>query len=81
MILRSSAFSNEISIDSKDSSILLDCGAGTLGQLYRFYGDQTHDILKNLRGIFISHMHLDHFMGEFRRLWSFELQAAELFSL
>lgn len=44
--------------------MLLDCGEGTLGQMYRFYGDQTHDVLKKLKGIFISHMHMDHYMGE-----------------
>lgn len=44
--------------------MLLDCGEGTLGQMYRFYGDRTHEVLKKLRGIFISHMHMDHYMGE-----------------
>lgn len=48
--------------------MLLDCGESTLGQMFRLYGDQTHDVLKNLKAIFISHMHLDHFMGEFANL-------------
>lgn len=53
-----------MSIYSPTDSILLDCGEGTLGQLFRLYGDRTQDLLKNLKAIYISHMHLDHFMGE-----------------
>ena len=46
-----------------DSYILLDCGEGTAGQLYRHYGDEaTANILRNLKAIFISHMHADHHM-------------------
>jgi ribonuclease BN (tRNA processing enzyme) len=43
--------------------IILDCGEGTLGQLYRLYGDETENILKNLRMIWISHLHADHHLG------------------
>lgn len=53
-----------MSIDSPKESMLLDCGVGTLGQLFRLYGNRTKDVLKNLNAIFISHMHQDHFMGE-----------------
>lgn len=49
-----------------DSCILLDCGEGTAGQLYRHYGDEvTDNILCNLKAIFISHMHADHHLGLF----------------
>lgn len=49
-----------------NSYILLDCGEGTAGQLYRHYGDEaTANILRNLKAIFISHMHADHHMGLF----------------
>ncbi|GAB1610816.1 zinc phosphodiesterase ELAC protein 2-like [Argonauta hians] len=49
-----------------DNYMLLDCGEGTAGQLYRHYGPQTSaHILRNLRAIFISHMHADHHMGLF----------------
>lgn len=43
--------------------IMLDCGEGTLGQLYRVYGDATNDILRNLKIIWISHLHADHHLG------------------
>ena len=40
--------------------ILLDCGEGTLQQLYRCHGNNTHEILKKLSCVFVSHMHGDH---------------------
>ena len=40
--------------------ILLDCGEGTLNQLYRCYGSRTNDILRKLSCVFVSHMHGDH---------------------
>lgn len=40
--------------------MLLDCGEGTYGQLYRHYGSELTDILRQLKCIFISHMHADH---------------------
>ncbi|KAH0837529.1 hypothetical protein AYO21_05017 [Fonsecaea monophora] len=43
---------------------LFDCGEGTLGQLKRLYNaDQLDEILFNLRGIWISHLHADHHLG------------------
>ncbi|OAL20421.1 hypothetical protein AYO22_08915 [Fonsecaea multimorphosa] len=43
---------------------LFDCGEGTLGQLKRLYNaEQLDDILSNLRGIWISHLHADHHLG------------------
>ncbi|CAL7948908.1 unnamed protein product [Xylocopa violacea] len=49
---------------NKDSSILLDCGEGTLGQIIRFYGlSESNNILRSIKGIFISHMHADHHLG------------------
>jgi len=48
----------------QDQWVILDCGEGTYGQIYRFYGrSQTAEILKNLKAIFISHLHADHHMG------------------
>lgn len=45
---------------------LLDAGEGTLGQLYRHFGDdQLQDALQKLDMIFISHMHADHHLGIF----------------
>ncbi|KAH8879131.1 hypothetical protein GQ53DRAFT_706268 [Thozetella sp. PMI_491] len=45
-------------------SWLLDCGENTLGQMRRLYGtDGLADVLKDLRGIFISHLHADHHLG------------------
>lgn len=47
------------------SSILMDCGEGTLGQIIRFYGkDKSKEILKNLKAIYVSHLHADHHLGK-----------------
>ncbi|RPD65585.1 hypothetical protein L226DRAFT_479775 [Lentinus tigrinus ALCF2SS1-7] len=47
-------------------NILLDCGEGTWGQLVRSFGD-TEDgvwqVMRDLKCIFLSHMHGDHHMG------------------
>lgn len=48
---------------SDKTTILLDCGEGTLGQIYRFYGEETKVVLSKLKMIFISHKHYDHFAG------------------
>jgi ribonuclease Z len=43
---------------------LFDCGENTIGQLYRMLGvDGTADLMRELRGIIISHMHADHHLG------------------
>ncbi|KAI4614615.1 uncharacterized protein J4E87_009415 [Alternaria ethzedia] len=43
---------------------LLDCGENTLGQLSRvFPHEELVDIFKNLRMIWISHLHADHHLG------------------
>ena len=44
-------------------SILLDCGEGTVGQLRRHFGEESPSILRDLRCVFISHIHGDHHMG------------------
>ncbi|KAK4550446.1 hypothetical protein LTR36_000024 [Oleoguttula mirabilis] len=45
-------------------SMLFDCGENTLGQLKRvFPADEFKQILRELRMIFISHMHADHHLG------------------
>ncbi|KAK0666196.1 putative ribonuclease [Cercophora samala] len=45
-------------------SYLFDCGENTLGQLRRFYGHEgTDEVLKDLRAIYISHLHADHHFG------------------
>lgn len=44
--------------------LLMDCGEGTYGQLYRVYGPQhIDDILLNLKCIWVSHTHADHHLG------------------
>lgn len=45
---------------SKDKVILLDCGEGSYGQLYRHYGPGLKDVLQKLCCVFISHIHADH---------------------
>ncbi|RMZ88502.1 hypothetical protein DV736_g4257, partial [Chaetothyriales sp. CBS 134916] len=43
---------------------LLDCGENTMGQLRRMYSpSDLKDILLNLKGIWISHLHADHHLG------------------
>ncbi|XP_021652986.2 tRNAse Z TRZ4, mitochondrial isoform X2 [Hevea brasiliensis] len=45
-------------------SLLLDCGEGTLAQLRRRYGMEGADsAVRNLRCIWISHIHADHHAG------------------
>ncbi|RDX42667.1 hypothetical protein OH76DRAFT_1410927 [Lentinus brumalis] len=47
-------------------SILLDCGEGTWGQLVRSFGDEPDgvwQVMRDLKCIFLSHMHGDHHMG------------------
>lgn len=46
-----------------DASILLDCGEGTVGQICRFYGSRTKDVIENIKALHITHMHGDHHMG------------------
>lgn len=51
--------------------MLLDCGEGTYGQLYRRFCDQEADMssfLTQLKCIFISHLHADHHLGLIRIL-------------
>jgi len=51
-------------IQTPDGFILLDCGAGTLGQMRRKFGyEGTNFILENLFCIWISHRHSDHTLG------------------
>ncbi|EMC92298.1 hypothetical protein BAUCODRAFT_38329 [Baudoinia panamericana UAMH 10762] len=45
-------------------SMLFDCGENTLGQLKRvFPADELRQIMRELRIIWISHMHADHHLG------------------
>ena len=45
-------------------SYLLDCGEGTLGQLRRaFEPEELEEVFKDLRMIWISHLHADHHLG------------------
>ena len=49
-------------IFSSESSVLLDCGEGTLTQLKHHYGDAVDDVIKRIKCIFISHSHEDHIL-------------------
>ncbi|KAJ7035559.1 hypothetical protein C8F04DRAFT_1037200 [Mycena alexandri] len=44
-------------------SILLDAGEGTYGQLARHFGPDVGDVLRDLRCVFVSHIHGDHHTG------------------
>lgn len=51
---------------------LFDCGENTLGQLRRMYGyDGAKEILRDLKVIWISHLHADHHLGtaSFIKAW------------
>nr|CAD7262484.1 unnamed protein product [Timema shepardi] len=49
---------------SADTSVLLDCGEGTYGQLVRFYGPAgVGDVLRAIRAVYVSHLHADHHIG------------------
>lgn len=46
------------------STLLMDAGDGTLGQLYRLHGQVAGDeIMSNLSCLWISHFHADHTLG------------------
>ncbi|KAA1064017.1 hypothetical protein PGTUg99_008210 [Puccinia graminis f. sp. tritici] len=47
----------------KFNFVLLDAGEGTLGQIKRKFGLGWKDTLRNLKMIFISHLHADHHCG------------------
>ncbi|KAI1417482.1 beta-lactamase-like protein [Hypoxylon sp. FL1857] len=42
---------------------LFDCGENTLGQLGRVFGNDLPEVLRDLKGIWISHLHADHHLG------------------
>lgn len=46
-----------------DTIIMLDCGEGSLGQIYRFYGLNAEQIIRKIKGVFITHFHADHQIG------------------
>lgn len=49
---------------SETSSIILDCGEGTLTQIMRFYNKtEAHKVLASIKAIYVSHLHADHHMG------------------
>ena len=51
-------------VQTPDGFVLLDCGAGSIGQMRRKFGyEGTRYILENLFCIWISHRHSDHTFG------------------
>ncbi|CZS93572.1 related to purine nucleotide binding protein [Rhynchosporium graminicola] len=58
---------------------LFDCGENTLGQLYRVFGDEIAEILRDLKVIWISHLHADHHLGTVRviKAWAKETAGNE----
>eukprot|EP01130_Rhizamoeba_saxonica_P012824 TRINITY_DN5452_c0_g1_i2.p1 TRINITY_DN5452_c0_g1~~TRINITY_DN5452_c0_g1_i2.p1 ORF type:complete len:400 (-),score=81.66 TRINITY_DN5452_c0_g1_i2:187-1386(-) len=52
-------------IGFENGGVLLDCGEGTYGQMFRKFGTQLDDHLQNLNVVFISHLHADHHLGLF----------------
>ncbi|XP_046478204.1 ribonuclease Z, mitochondrial [Neodiprion pinetum] len=65
---------------TENSSIMFDCGEGTLTQLMRFYGkSEAYRVLASIKAIYISHLHADHHMGLIgllkARMWATEKPA------
>lgn len=52
-------------------AVLLDCGEGTFGQLWRQFGQGTSTRIANLQFIWISHHHADHQCGLVRILYEY----------
>ncbi|KAL8294383.1 hypothetical protein RB597_007922 [Gaeumannomyces tritici] len=45
-------------------SYIFDCGENTMGQIRRQYGPEgAAEVLRDLRAVFVSHVHADHHMG------------------
>jgi ribonuclease Z len=45
-------------------NFMLDCGEGSLSQIYRCFPEEVADeIILNLKAIFLSHVHADHHLG------------------
>ncbi|KAI1632527.1 hypothetical protein F4809DRAFT_627229 [Biscogniauxia mediterranea] len=42
---------------------LFDCGENTLGQLRRIFGSELPSVLRDLKAVWISHLHADHHLG------------------
>lgn len=55
---------------SEKTCVLLDVGEGTVGQIVRFYGDDTAHIFRKLKAVYISHLHADHHIGRFFLLFT-----------
>ncbi|KAK7066336.1 Zinc phosphodiesterase ELAC protein 2 [Halocaridina rubra] len=54
---------------STNTSLLMDCGEGTYGQLVRLMGmTKSDEVLRQLSGVYISHLHADHHIGFIRVL-------------
>jgi ribonuclease Z len=53
-----------IRLPHEQGNFLLDCGEDTIGQLRRaFPAQELAQVLRNLQGIWISHLHADHHLG------------------
>jgi len=62
-----------------DSFIILDCGEGSLNQLVRLHGfEKARKVLRNLKAIYISHLHADHHIGLINLILEREKSFAEL---
>jgi ribonuclease Z len=61
-------------------SYLFDCGENTLGQLKRVLGDELPRALRDLKAIWISHLHADHHLGTASviKAWAKETNKDEL---
>ncbi|CAI5742925.1 unnamed protein product [Peronospora destructor] len=64
--------------DSAWAGLMLDCGEGSLGQMYRYAGGDNkrlHELVDRLKCVWISHNHADHHLG-LLRLFSYRTDCA-----
>jgi ribonuclease BN (tRNA processing enzyme) len=65
---------SSILLQTSRGNVLFDCGENTVGQLSRQFGidpeiaGNVFEVIRNLRFVFISHIHGDHMMGLMRLL-------------
>lgn len=68
-----------ILVSYRDSSMLMDCAEGTIGQLWDHLGeaDKVKEALAKTRVIYITHKHADHHLGLSKWLWERDLLDCE----
>lgn len=69
--LTPAAVATQVSACSAPEAMLIDCGEGTYGQLWRQFGSATAARIGALRCVWVSHSHADHQCGLVRILYEY----------